>query len=44
MLFVIILEKDVNIVLFELLFIVGSDVEVRKFKVEKDKLVNEFKE
>lgn len=39
-----ILEKDVNIVLFELLLIVSSDEEVKKFKVEKDIFVKEFKE
>ena len=37
-------EKDANIALLELSPTVGSDVEVRKFKAEKDKLVNELKE
>lgn len=37
-------EKDANIALLELSPTVGSDAEVRKFKAEKDKLVNELKE
>ena len=37
-------EKDANIALLELSPTVGSDDEVRKFKAEKDKLVNELKE
>lgn len=37
-------EKDANIALLELSPTVGSDTEVRKFKAEKDKLVNELKE
>ena len=37
-------EKDANIALLELSPTVGSDGEVRKFKAEKDKLVNELKE
>ena len=37
-------DKDANIALLELSPTVGSDTEVRKFKAEKDKLVNELKE
>lgn len=37
-------EKDANIALLELSPTAGSDAEVRKFKAEKDKLVNELKE
>ena len=37
-------EKDANIALLELSPTVGSDDEVRNFKAEKDKLVNELKE
>ena len=37
-------EKDANIALLELSPTVGSDDEVKKFKAEKDKLVNELKE